>query len=92
MANVVVTLKIMPESPEVDLSKIEVEAKKKIEDFAGKGDTKTEQIPVAFGLKSLNIIFVMDESKGSTEPIEDSVADIEGVKSVEVSDVRRAVG
>jgi len=92
MANVVVTLKIMPESPEVDLSKIEVEAKKKIEDFAGKGDTKTEQIPVAFGLKSLNIIFIMDESKGGTEPIEDSVADIEGVKSVEVSDVRRAVG
>ncbi|MEE9525016.1 MAG: elongation factor 1-beta [Candidatus Woesearchaeota archaeon] len=92
MANVVVTLKIMPESPEVDLHKIEADAKKKIIDFAGEGDMKVEQVPVAFGLKSIDIIFIMDESKGSTEPIEDSISDIKGVQSVEITDVRRAVG
>ncbi len=92
MANVVVTLKIMPESPEVDLHKIEADAKKKIIDFAGPGDMKIEQEPIAFGLKALKIIFIMDESKGSTEPIEDAVEEIKGVQSVEVSDVRRAVG
>ncbi|HLC64633.1 MAG TPA: elongation factor 1-beta [Candidatus Nanoarchaeia archaeon] len=92
MASVVVTLRIMPESPEVDLKAIEGEAKKKILSFAGKSEIKVEQVPIAFGLKSLNITFVMDESKGSTEPIEKEVAKISHVNSVEVTDVRRAIG
>ena len=82
----------MPESPEVNLDKIEEEAKKKILKFAGEGEIKAEQVPVAFGLKSINLIFIMNESQGSTEPLEDSLADIEGVQSVEVTDVRRAIG
>ena len=73
MANVVVTLKIMPESPEVDLTKIETEAKTKITSFAGEGDMKTEQEPIAFGLKALKIMFVMDESKGSTEELKNEI-------------------
>ena len=92
MAQAIVTLKIMPESPETDLGKIESEALEKIKEFAGETETKTEQKPVAFGLKSLDIIFVMDESKGSTEPVEESLKTIEGVQSVEVTDVRRAIG
>lgn len=92
MANVVVTLKIMPESPEVDLSKIEIEAKKRIHKIVGQGDMKIEQEPIAFGLKAIKIMFIMNESMGNTEPIEDSVAGIEGVQSVEITDVRRAVG
>ena len=92
MANVIITLKIMPESIDIDLHKVEADAKKKIIDFAGPGDTKVEQEPIAFGLKALQIIFVMDEDKGSTEKLEDEVKEINGVKSVEVTDVRRAVG
>lgn len=92
MANVIITLKIMPVSPDVDLEKVEIEAKKKIASFAGKGEMKTEQEPIAFGLKALKILFVMDESKGSTESLEDEIKDIDGVNSVECTDVRRAVG
>ena len=92
MAQVVVTLKIMPESPDIDLNALESEAKKKIIEFAGPGDTKSEQEPIAFGLKAVKIIFIMDEAKGSTEPLEDSISEIKGVQSVEVSDVRRAIG
>ncbi|MBW2982084.1 elongation factor 1-beta [Candidatus Woesearchaeota archaeon] len=92
MAQVIVTLKIMPESVDIDLSKITEEAKNKITDFAGAGEMKVEEKPIAFGLKALNIIFVMDESKGSTDDLEDSISDIQGVQSVEVTDVRRAVG
>ena len=36
MARVVVSLRIMPESPETDLTAVEAEAKTKIIDFAGK--------------------------------------------------------
>ena len=92
MANAVITVKIMPESPEVDLSKIELEAKKIIAKFAGEGETKTEIEPVAFGLKALKIIFVMDEKKGSPDPVAEKIQILEGVNSAEITDVRRAIG
>ncbi len=92
MAKVVVTLKIMPESPEVNLENIEKEAKEKIIDFSQSEEVKTEQEPVAFGLKSLKIIFVMEESKGSTDALEEQIKTISGVNSVEAVDVRRAIG
>jgi elongation factor 1-beta len=92
MAQAIVSLKIMPDSPEADLAKIEEGIKKSIIEFAGEGEIKVEEQPVAFGLKSINIIFVMDESIGSTESLETAIADIENVSSVEVTDVRRAIG
>ena len=92
MAKVVITVKIMPESPEVDLAKVEEESKKLITEFAGEGETKTEITPVAFGLKSLSILFVMDESKGSADPVAEKITTLEGVNSAEISDVRRAIG
>ena len=92
MTNVIVTLKIMPTSPEVDLSKLEEEVQKHILEFAGEGETKVSEVPVAFGLKSVNIIFIMDESLGSPDALEDTIRGVEGVQSVEVTDVRRAIG
>ena len=92
MAKVVITLKVMPNSVEVDLSDLEKKVKEKIFDFAGQTETKTEIVPIAFGLKSLNIFFVMDESKGATDYMETQIKALEGVNSVDVIDVRRAVG
>ena len=92
MGSAVVTVKIMPDNPEVDLAKIEEESKKIILEVVGESDMKVSQEPVAFGLTSLNIIFVMDENKGSTEELEAQISNLEGVNSVECTDVRRAVG
>ncbi len=92
MANAIITVKIMPDSPEVDLAKVEEEAKKTIAELAGEGETKTEIEPVAFGLKAVKIIFVMDEAKGSPDPIAEKITQIEGVNSAEITDVRRAIG
>ncbi len=92
MAQVIVTLRIMPNSPNMDLSKIEDKAKKEIIEFCNSQEFKTSIEPIAFGLKALNIIFVMDENKGSTEELEKKINQIEGVESVEVTDVRRAIG
>ena len=92
MANVIVTLKIMPKSPEIDLNQIKEEILKHIKEFAGEGETKTEEKPIAFGLKALNIIFVMDEALGSTESLEENIKSISNIQSVEVTDVRRAIG
>ena len=92
MAQVVVTLKIMPQSPDVDLAELEGQAKKKIVDFCSSQEFKTQIQPIAFGLKALIIYFVMEEKIGTTDRLEQAISQLEGVESVEVPDVRRAVG
>ncbi|MBI2658134.1 elongation factor 1-beta [Candidatus Woesearchaeota archaeon] len=92
MARVVVSLRIMPNSPSVDLSRLESQAKKEIVRFCSSEEFKASIEPIAFGLKALNLLFVMEESIGTTEKLEKAIAELEGVESVEVTDVRRAVG
>ena len=91
MARVVVTLRIMPESPDTDLKKLEHEASEKIKAF-GCEVGKTEIQPVAFGLKALLLYFIMDEDRGSTEDLEKDLATLDHISSVEVTDVRRTIG
>ena len=92
MTKVVVTLNIMPESPEINLENLTKEVADKVQEFAGETETKSEIEPVAFGIKILKFIFVMDEDKGSTDVLENSIASLDGIKSVEAVDVRRAIG
>ena len=82
----------MPKSPDTDLNSIETLARTKILAFTNNSEMKANQEPIAFGLKALNILFVMDESKGSTDKMEEEIRAIEGVNSAEVTDVRRAIG
>jgi len=93
MGTAVVTITVMPESPEIDLDKVQEEVAKLVREFAGDRDTKAEIEPVAFGLKALKYIFVMDEDLGSPDVIAEKIkAEVPGVQSSEISDVRRAVG
>ena len=97
MAKVIVTFNLMPEGPEVDLAKVSDEVKKKVasfadEDFSEDSDLKIDVVDVAFGLKALNVKAILDESKGSTDALESGFKEIEGIKSVEVTDVRRIIG
>ncbi len=91
MAVVVVTIKIMPESPDSDLKKIEEEAIELIKNYGGDVG-KVEIEPVAFGLKAVKLIFIVDESKGGTEELENEISGLDQVNSVETIDVRRAIG
>ena len=91
MAQVVISLRIMPSSPDSNLKKIEDSATLLIKEFGGEvGRVNVE--PVAFGLSSISLMFVMDEAIGSTEELETQVSEIEDVASVEVTDVRRTIG
>ena len=91
MADVVVTLRIMPKEVDSNLKLIETKATKKIAEFGGEvGRVSINEI--AFGLKALELIFVMKESIGSTEELENDIQKIKDVNSVEVTDVRRAIG
>ena len=91
MARVLVIIRIMPESPDTDLADLEKKAREKIEGFEGR-ITKTDISPVAFGIKALDLTFLVDEAKGDTEPIENALREIKGVNSAEVTFVTRAVG
>ena len=91
MAQVIVTMKIMPKNIKVDLAVLEKEAIKEIEKFGGKIG-KIIQEPIAFGLKALMISFFSDESKSNLDPLEESISKIKNVESVDVVEVRRAVG
>jgi len=92
MANVILTLKIMPESPDIVLDKLYSKIEPLIRKFTGESEFRKEEEPIAFGLKALKITFVMDENKGSTEELEKKISALDGVNSVDVADVRRAVG
>jgi len=92
MTQAIVTFRIMPTSPDINLDDITEKVKKIIIKHVGEGEMRISQEPLAFGLNSLNIIFVMDENNHKLDPIEEEVAKVEGVNSVEVTDVRRAIG
>jgi len=91
MAKVIVTMKAMPDSPDVDMKAMEEKVLIELKTY-GVSDSKIEQEPVAFGLIALKIMFVADEEKGSVDPLEENIQKIDGVQSVETVDVRRALG
>lgn len=96
MADVVVVLKVMPTSPDVDVGALAVKVKEEINNFVDDdhkdGEIKQEINDFAFGLKELRLTFVMSESTSNTDPLESAVSGMDDVESAEVVDVRRAIG
>ena len=90
MGEVIITFKIMPEDLDVNLNNIEKEVKELLEKYGQVG--KVEKEKIAFGLEALKVIFIMNESKGSADFLEDNMRNIDGVQSVEITDVRRVIG
>lgn len=90
MGTALLQIKIMPESPEVNLEEIQEKAEKIIKENQGQ-NPKFEIQPVAFGLKSLTASFAMDESI-QTGLFEEKLREIPNLSSVEIIDFRRAFG
>ena len=87
MGRVIITIKLMPESPEINWEEKTKEVKNIISKYGEFGGVKIE--PVAFGLKSLNVFFMVSEDMGNPDNIASELKKIEGVESAEVTDVRR---
>ena len=85
-----VKIKLMPVSPDANLEKIEKEARELIETSGGKNPNFEKQ-PIAFGLNALIVLFAWPEEK-ELEGLEEKLKKIENVKSVQVIDIRRAIG
>jgi len=90
MAVVAVTIKLMPVSPSVDLIKIKSDAEKIIKELDAYLHS-VKQEPIAFGLNALIFIVGWKEGK-DPDMLEQELGKIKNVQSVEVTDVRRAIG
>lgn len=83
MGEVAVTLRLMPESPEVDLNRLEAAVKERVKVHS------ISREPIAFGLEALHVIAVVADIAGGTEPLERELASLQGVGSVQVIGLTR---
>lgn len=90
MSIIAVKIKVMPDSPDTSMDEIkagvnEVLKKQNIQ------NPNFEIQPIAFGLKALIIMFGWPEEK-ELEDLEEELKKIPNVSSVQVIDIRRAIG
>ena len=90
MGKVIVTLQVMPESPEVDLEELYNKVVEVIKKFNGEAPQK-EIKPIAFGLKALIINFLLPESDFNEEQFLEEIQKIENVQSAEIINVTRSL-
>lgn len=87
MADVAVTVKIMPASPEVDLENL---ASLIEEALPGEASLRAvEHEDVAFGLVALVASIIVADAEGGTEAVESAIADLDDVESVSIENVGR---
>ena len=85
MGQVAIVYAIMPESPEIDLSKLKDEIAKAVPPFAVlKG---TAEKPVAYGLNAIHVMVTLDDKKGGAEDIEKAFSQLKGVQSVDTVEI-----
>ena len=87
MGEVLATLKVMPESPEVDLEALKVAITDAIPEEA-ELDSITEE-PIAFGLVALIVKFIVDDGEGGTESTEEAISALDNVASIEITGIGR---
>jgi len=91
MANLVITLNVMPSGIDINLDKLEESVKEEITKAGGEVG-KVEREPIGFGLELVKIFFIWDEDKGGTDNLESKIRGMSDVSSAEISDVRRGIG
>lgn len=85
MGKVFVKIRVMPSDISVDLNNIKDQIQKI--DFQGVEVRDLAIKPVAFGLKSLNILAVMPDTEGVVDEFIARIGKIEGVESVDIEDL-----
>jgi len=83
MGKVLATIKVMPDGLEVDINKLEEEIKQKI------NPERIDKQPIAFGLVALIVEKVIADDEGEIEKVENALKSIEGVSSIEVTNLTR---
>ncbi len=87
MGKVAASIKVMPESPEVDLDDLEGRLEQALPEGARINGFERQE--VAFGLVALRPTVIVPDESGGTEAVEESFANLDVVESVDVDDVGR---
>ncbi|MEE6210525.1 MULTISPECIES: elongation factor 1-beta [Salarchaeum] len=87
MGKVAARIKVMPQSPEVDLDDLT----DRLEDALPEGAkiSRTDREDVAFGLIALFPTVIIPDEAGGTEAVEDAFRNVDDVESVDVDEVGR---
>ena len=92
MAKAIITFKLMPESPDVDLEPIKTQAMEIAEAAGAIGQMQSKIEPFAFGLKIVLIMVMYDVDGADFDGIAQKMGQIEGVQSAEVAKMDLALG
>lgn len=87
MGKVAAVIKVMPESPEVDLDALQERLERSLPE--GAKINGFERDDVAFGLVALLPTVLVPDEAGGTEAVEEAFAGVDGVESVSVENVGR---
>jgi len=87
MGKVAAAIKVMPESPEVDLDDLQDRLEGALPE--GAKINGFERDDVAFGLVALIPTVIVPDEAGGTEAVEEAFTGVEDVESVSVEDVGR---
>jgi len=87
MGKVAAKLKVMPESPDIDLDELQEQLEASLPE--GAQSNGFERDDVAFGLVALLPTVIVADGAGGTEVVEEAFTDVEGVESVSVENVGR---
>ena len=87
MGKVAAVLKVMPQSPDVDLDDLEERLSESLPEGAKINGVETEE--VAFGLTALLTTVIVPDDAGGTEAVEEAFSNVDDVESVGVEEVGR---
>ena len=92
MAKAIITFKLMPESVDVDLEPIKEKALEIAKEAGAIGQMQSRIEPIAFGLKAILVIAMLEVVGGDFDGIAAKVGELEGVRSSEVAKMDLALG
>ncbi|ERH03499.1 MAG: translation elongation factor aEF-1 beta [uncultured archaeon A07HR60] len=87
MGKVAAGIKVMPESPDIDLDELQDRLEESLPEGAEINGVKRDD--VAFGLVALIPTVVVPDDAGGTEAVEEAFSGVEGTESVSVENVGR---
>ncbi len=87
MGDVAAAIKVMPNSPDIDLDDLQDSLEAALPDGAEITGVNTDD--VAFGLTALIPTVIVPDEEGGTEAVEEAFAELDEVESVSVEDVGR---
>jgi elongation factor 1-beta len=82
MGDVACIIRVMPESPEVDLEALKATLKEMAPEIH-----QIQEQPIGFGLKALMIVAVVGDQGGQTDRLEQLLSSAPGVERAEIVEV-----